>query len=207
MSSMLKKGIVPLLLLASACSNESGTDLRKAPVSGDTYLYISFSEGPNQGRNKYTVNDDPVGSMAMTFTAANNVSFFEARNLISEDGTRLISSLRRFTAGEMQEGENRASSWLPNNSKPMDCGRLEQRDDKNDHDYQTLYGTFLECQPTIVTMVSNWRELDDGVNKERLVRGSFKDTVAIQMAMDNEPFQNFKASMEVEFGVIERAKK
>jgi len=208
----LKKGcVVSTLLFLAACSDEPQPASIEPLSLNDAYLYVTFSDGPNQGRHKYLVDGDNAGAISLIHSEGNNVSFFEARNLVSEDGSRMISSLRRFTAGEIEKGENLATNWMPTSSTSMDCGRLEQRDENDDYAYRIVFGTFLDCDSTLVTKVSEWRELrlnsdsGSGAKRERLVEGKFKDRVAMQMAMDNEPVKSMKVTMEVEFGVVEQA--
>lgn len=195
------------MLLLFGCTEQNEAPVVVNKPAGN-YLYITFSEGPNQGRHKYVVGSHKGAGVSLKYNKSNNVTFFEAKGLVSEDGWLVIDSIRRFTKGALLVGQNRASDWLaksPGNA--MNCGRIEQRDHDNTQPFNTAFGIYKECGATVISSLSDWVDLGDGQKKARMVIGEFSDQVYMQMAMDDAPFQNFEAQIKVEFSITEQAGK
>jgi len=197
--------LLSMATLMLACAEQSEPPVSSARTSG-TYLYITFDKGPNQGRHKYLVSESDGARLFLNYNKSNDVTFFEAKGLVSQDNALTIDSIRRFTRGELILGENLATSWLlGRDGKTPECGRVIQRDRNETQPYKTVFGSFLQCSATTVQFLSDWVDLADGLQKARQVTGQFSDTVSMQMAMDDLPFENFETQVTVEFSITEQA--
>lgn len=201
--------VTGLTLILVACSDERTEEQASSPITED-FLRITFSAGPNAGEHHYVAGQLPNAGVSVSYSRPNDVSFFAASGLVSEDKQFNIGSLRRFTEGKLRVGENPATSWLPKKNPsrslaPLDCGRLEIRDTDNSKPYTVVYGTFVECGATTIQAVGEW-QVDKQKNRQsRRVTGSFSDRVKLQMAMDDARFQNIESQVLVEFSMTQHA--
>ncbi|GGZ97267.1 hypothetical protein GCM10008090_01930 [Arenicella chitinivorans] len=206
-SKLMFSGLVTGALIA--CSAEL-PEKQTVSGSGDQdYLEISFGEGPNQGVYRYFPGESPTAGVSLSYSKPNDVSFFAAADIKSSQGELQISSVRRFTQGPLELGDNSATTWLAHkpdtkSNKPMDCGRVEMRDLNNTQPYQVVYGTYLDCGATQITRLDDWQTDADG--QYRRVEGRYEDRVRLQIAMDDAPFKTIDTTMVVAFSVLQRKK-
>ena len=190
-----------------ACANDdtqgssTSVDLNYKPT-----VFISFESGPNAGRYQYIVDESQNGKIELKYNSVSDVTFLELRGLISLDGRLRLDELRRFTKGELKEGENSASTWR---AKPIlggaECGVVNLRDHDNSQAYNNGFGKYQQCGETHIDLISGWKNSDDSVTKVRITKGRFSDRIQFDMSMDNAPFKRFQSDIEVEFDVLEVA--
>ncbi len=191
----------------SACSPEPPDQKSGNGTADQDYLEISFEDGPNQGVHRYIPGDSAAAGVSLSYSKPNDLSFFAAADIRSQQGDLQISSVRRFTKGPLVEGANNATSWLVKKSgaaskKPLDCGRLEMRDTSNTQPYQAVYGTYLDCGPTEITRLDDWQS--DATGQFRRVEGWYQDRVRLQVSMDDAPFETIDTTIVVKFSILQR---
>lgn len=191
----------------SACSPEPPDQKSGNGTADQDYLEISFGGGPNQGVHRYIPGDSTAAGVSLSYSKPNDLSFFAAADIRSQQGDLQISSVRRFTKGPLVEGANNATSWLVKKSgavskKPLDCGRLEMRDTRNTQPYQAVYGTYLDCGPTEITRLDDWQS--DATGQFRRVEGWYQDRVRLQVSMDDAPFETIDTNIVVKFSILQR---
>lgn len=190
-----------------ACSPELPEQKSGNGTADQDYLEISFGDGPNQGVHRYIPGDSAAAGVSLSYSKPNDLSFFAAADIRSQQGDLQISSVRRFTKGPLVEGANNATSWLVKKSgaaskKPLDCGRLEMRDTSNTQPYQAVYGTYLDCGPTEITRLDDWQS--NATGQFRRVEGWYQDRVRLQVSMDDAPFETIDTTIVVKFSILQR---
>lgn len=214
---MNKIAIRPLVLFEvlvlgfalSACSDSADNvddSLEAINSNFEPSIFITFEVGPNKGRHQYIVGDSPESKVELKYSKPNDATFLELSGLVSLDGRLKIDELRRFTKGQLIEGNNLASTWRAESSdQTKQCGVLNLRDPENTQIYQNGFGMFTQCGDTAIDSLSLWSNVDDSVTKNRITKGRFSDRVKFEMSMDNAPFRRFESDVAVEFVLLETA--
>jgi len=196
-----------LSLALSACGDDdtsSEVSLEQNYSGYTSTIFVSFESGPNAGRHQYVADGSQQSKIELKYNSQNDVTFMEFRGLISLDGKLRIDELRRFTKGELSQGNNTASTWRAESSaENKQCGALNLRDHDNTQRYQNAFGIFSQCSDTVIDSLSTWRNADDSVTMNRITKGQFSDRVQFKMSMDNAPFQNIETDVTVEFDLLE----
>jgi len=110
-----------------------------------------------------------------------------------------ISTLKRTTSGELQVGDNRASTWQGNAITQGDeCDEVNLAQQKGPQVRLKTYGKSAECNPTKIISVTAWRNVGS-IHKERQVTGRFSDKVNFTKGQEKTV-----ANMEVEFVITQK---
>ncbi len=204
--------IFVLSYCSTACSNDemkSAKGPEKAQPNAakevtwdEDKLIITFSSGLNKGRYEYVASSRSSSGVALSFAKNNGpegVTFFEARDIQSSDGSLQISTLKRTTSGELQVGDNRASTWQGNAITQGDeCDEVNLAQQKGPQVRLKTYGKSAECNPTKIISVTAWRNVGS-IHKERQVTGRFSDKVNFTKGQEKTV-----ANMEVEFVITQK---
>lgn len=204
--------IFVLSCCSTACSNdemnsEEGQQKAKPNTTkevtwGEDKLTITFSSGINKGKHEYVASSRSSAGVTLSFAKNNGpegVTFFEARDIQSSDGSLQISALKRYTNGELQVGDNSASTWQGSAIAEGDeCDEVNLAQEEDPQVRIKTYGKSTECNQTEITSMTAWRNVGS-IHKERQVTGRFTDKVNFKKGQEKTV-----ANMEVEFVITQK---